>query len=69
MVPPEEAVLRLKQRNNLDEQQARARIASQPTNQEAVRASNVILCTLWPREYTRQQVNRAWALLQERLVS
>lgn len=69
IIPPNEAIIRLKIRNNLDEQQARARLASQPTNRQAVDLANVVLCTLWPKEYTREQVDRAWQLLQERLPS
>lgn len=67
LVPKEEAVKRLKSRNNLSEEQAVNRIESQLTNKEYVRNAHVVFCTLWPVEYTKQQVLKAWQLLQQRI--
>lgn len=68
LVPPEEAIVRMKSRNGLSEEQAKARIAAQPSNSKYVQSANVVLCTIWESEYTKQQVDKAWSLLQERLL-
>ncbi|KAL3273238.1 hypothetical protein HHI36_014692 [Cryptolaemus montrouzieri] len=67
LVPKEEAVKRLVERNQLSEEQALLRIQAQPTNSSYAAAANVVFCTLWHKEYTRQQVQRAWNLLRERM--
>ena len=54
-------------RNNLTEEEANKRLNSQLSNKERVQRSNVVLCTLWEYEYTQTQVEKAWALLQQRL--
>ncbi|XP_053387502.1 bifunctional coenzyme A synthase-like isoform X2 [Mercenaria mercenaria] len=69
IVPQDEAVKRMIERNNLTEEQARQRLNSQITNLERVEKSNVILCTLWEYDYTQQQVEHAWRLLLERIPS
>lgn len=66
IVPPDEAVRRLQERNGLSEQDARARLASQPANTDHVARANVVLCTVWSYEYTQQTVERAWQLLLQR---
>ncbi|XP_044760646.1 bifunctional coenzyme A synthase [Coccinella septempunctata] len=67
VIPKDEAVKRLIERNNLNEEQALLRIQAQPLNSSYVEAANVVFCTLWSTEYTRQQVHRAWKLLQDRM--
>ncbi|KAK9887761.1 hypothetical protein WA026_000076 [Henosepilachna vigintioctopunctata] len=67
LVPKQEAVRRLVERNHLNEEQALLRINSQPSNESYLAAANVVFCTLWHKEYTRQQVQRAWQLLRERM--
>lgn len=67
IIPPEEAVLRLKNRNGLSEEDARARLSMQISNTDQVKNAHVVLCTLWSYEYTQATVERAWALLCERL--
>ncbi|XP_028133905.1 bifunctional coenzyme A synthase [Diabrotica virgifera virgifera] len=62
-----EAINRLETRNGLTEEQATSRIDSQPSNKFYVQSSNVVFCTLWPVEYTKQQVIKAWNLLAERI--
>ncbi|KAL0268613.1 UNVERIFIED_CONTAM: hypothetical protein PYX00_010475 [Menopon gallinae] len=67
IISPEEAVMRLMKRNNLNEDQARARIQSQPTNTEQIAIANVVFCSQWSNEYTQKQVERAWTTLNESL--
>ncbi|CAH0563565.1 unnamed protein product [Brassicogethes aeneus] len=69
VVPRSEAIERLKSRNQMSEEQAKNRIESQPKNTDYVNKSNVVFCTLWPFEYTKQQVIKAWELLQNRIPS
>lgn len=68
VVPPGEAVKRMMDRNNMTEVEANKRLKSQLSNKERVRSSNVVLCTLWEYEYTQTQVEKAWSLLQKRLL-
>lgn len=67
VIPEDEAIRRLNERNGLSEDEARKRLASQMTNKERVSQANVVLSTLWEPEYTQKQVERAWRGLQERL--
>lgn len=57
------------ERNKLTIEQANNRIDSQPANTFYVENSHVVFCTLWAVEYTREQVVRAWGLLQNRIKS
>ena len=68
IIPEQEAVNRLKERNGLSEEEALQRIHSQADNQYRVDRSNVVLCTLWDYSVTQVQVEKAWRLLQERIV-
>ncbi|XP_066249367.1 bifunctional coenzyme A synthase [Euwallacea similis] len=67
LVPPAEAINRLKTRNNLSEDQAKERLAAQQSNNEYISKANVVFCPLWEVEYTKLQVHKAWALLQKRI--
>uniref|UniRef100_A0A0P4VZC0 Bifunctional coenzyme A synthase n=2 Tax=Rhodnius TaxID=13248 RepID=A0A0P4VZC0_9HEMI len=67
IIPPEEAIIRLRERSGLTEEQAKSRIASQPSNSIQVENANLVFCTLWKPEYTQKQVERAWKELNERL--
>lgn len=69
MVPREEALKRLLERNNLTEEQAKNRIDSQPPNKFYVKQSNVVIYPYWEVEHTKEQVLRAWKLLQGRIES
>ncbi|XP_062614699.1 bifunctional coenzyme A synthase-like [Saccostrea cucullata] len=69
VIPLAEAVKRLEDRNHLSEEEAVKRIKLGVTNEELVNRCNVILCSQWEYEYTQQQVEKAWHLLQERLPS
>ncbi|GAB1603370.1 bifunctional coenzyme A synthase-like [Argonauta hians] len=68
IIPHDEAVKRIMERNKLKQEDAEARINSQLSNKERVKQANVILCTQWEYEVTQQQVEKAWKLLQERLL-
>lgn len=67
IVPPEEAVKRIQNRNGLSEQESRERIASQPSNLEQIAHANVIFSPYWSYEHTQGQVDKAWDNLQEYL--
>lgn len=60
IIPPEEAVRRLKDRNNLSEEAAWARVSAQPNNAEQIRGATTVLSTLWTYDFTQRQVSRAW---------
>ena len=67
VIPEGEAVRRLGERNELSEEEAKKRLASQLKNRERVSRANVVLSTLWEPEYTQKQVEKAWRGLQERI--
>ncbi|XP_050684664.1 bifunctional coenzyme A synthase isoform X1 [Leptidea sinapis] len=67
IIPPEEAVRRLQERNGLTEEQARQRIAAQPTNQEQVAIANVVFSPYWSYEHTQAQIDRVWTELERYL--
>lgn len=68
IIPADEAERRILERNvNLTREQARERIQSQMSNEDRIKRSNVVLCTLWEYEVTQKQVEKAWKLLYERL--
>lgn len=68
IVPEDVAVKRLMERNALSEKDAKLRISSQMSNKERVSYANVVFSTIWDREVTRAQVQRAWNLLQKRFL-
>ncbi|GAB6033086.1 hypothetical protein CHUAL_012699 [Chamberlinius hualienensis] len=65
IIPEQEAIIRLKSRNNLDEEQAKQRISKQTTNLERVQKAAVVFSTLWEPEFTQKQVEIAWKELNE----
>uniref|UniRef100_A0A182Q6C1 Bifunctional coenzyme A synthase n=1 Tax=Anopheles farauti TaxID=69004 RepID=A0A182Q6C1_9DIPT len=68
IVPREEAVRRLMERNQFTEKEAMARVQSQPaSNEEMVQQSDIVFCTLWSYEYSQQQAEKAWAVVQQDL--
>ncbi|XP_062451319.1 bifunctional coenzyme A synthase [Rhea pennata] len=67
IIPEEEALKRIMDRDGLSEEAAQNRLQSQMTNSRRVEQSHVVLCTLWEPAVTRKQVEKAWALLQERM--
>lgn len=69
IIPEEEAVIRLKNRNNLNREEALKRIHSQMNNVERVKKANVVLSTLWDVKTTHSQVEKAWSILNEKYLS
>uniref|UniRef100_A0A182PN98 Bifunctional coenzyme A synthase n=1 Tax=Anopheles epiroticus TaxID=199890 RepID=A0A182PN98_9DIPT len=68
IVPREEAIRRLMERNQFEEHEATWRVDSQPSSNELmVQHSDIVFCTLWSYEYSQQQAERAWAILQQDL--
>ncbi|KAM3965113.1 bifunctional Phosphopantetheine adenylyltransferase - Dephospho-CoA kinase [Aphomia sociella] len=67
IIPPDEAIKRLQKRNNLSVEEAKQRIASQPSNMEQVALANIVFSPYWSYEYTQSQIDRAWDHLQEYL--
>lgn len=65
IIPPEEAVKRLKERNNFDEETAKKRITRQLDNWTRVQSANIVISTLWDVKFTHVQVERAWNSLRE----
>jgi len=69
IVPPEEAVRRIIERNNLSEEEAKKRLASQVPNTEIVAKSHVIFSSQWDHDFTQKQAERAWQMLTKELDS
>ncbi|XP_039441653.1 bifunctional coenzyme A synthase [Culex pipiens pallens] len=67
IIPKEEAIKRLKERNGLSEEEAIKRIESQVANVELVRHADVVFCSAWSYEYSQQQAEKAWGTLVEEL--
>ncbi|VEN57221.1 unnamed protein product [Callosobruchus maculatus] len=67
VVPRKEVISRLVNRNGLTEEQAVARVEAQPPSTYFVEHANVVFCPYWEVEYTRQQVVKAWELLEKRI--
>lgn len=53
-------------RDGLSEEAARRRLQSQMTNRQRVEQSQVVLCTHWEPDITRQQVSLGLLQLQGR---
>ncbi|XP_011645204.1 bifunctional coenzyme A synthase [Pogonomyrmex barbatus] len=60
IIPQNEAIKRVMDRNGLSEKAAKLRIDMQPSNTEQVKEANVVICTSWSHEETLIQVERAW---------
>ncbi|XP_053971674.1 bifunctional coenzyme A synthase [Hylaeus volcanicus] len=73
IVPQEEAIKRVIDRNGLTPDDAKARIQVQPSNVEQVNEANVVICSLWSHDITQMQVQKAWnelmAFLSEQVKS
>nr|XP_048306616.1 bifunctional coenzyme A synthase isoform X1 [Myodes glareolus] len=68
VIPETEAVRRIVERDGLSEAAAQSRLQSQMSGQQLVEQSHVVLSTLWDPRVTQQQVEKAWTLLQKRLL-
>lgn len=67
IIPKDVAAQRIMERNNLSEEDAKARIASQVKNSVVVANSNVVFSSLWSYEYSQVQAEKAWSELLQRL--
>ncbi|XP_073843877.1 bifunctional Phosphopantetheine adenylyltransferase - Dephospho-CoA kinase [Musca autumnalis] len=67
IIPPEEAIRRVIERNGLPEEEARRRLLSQPSNSEIVSRSNVVFSSQWDPDFTLKQAEKAWKLLMGEL--
>lgn len=67
ILPEEDAIQRIMDRNHFSEEQAKKRYFVQPNNESLVKESNVVFSTLWSIEFTRQQAEKAWTNLQHRI--
>mgnify|MGYP000427522694 FL=1 len=67
VVDPEIAIQRLAYRNGLDPDAARARIASQLTNEERIARADVVIENNGTLDELNTRVRQAWDSLQERL--
>lgn len=65
IIPPEEAIKRLKERNNLTEEAAKKRITNQLDNWTRVQSANMVFSTMWDFNFTHVQVEKAWNSLKE----
>ncbi len=66
-VAPEEAIRRLKERNGMEEEAARARIDSQLSNDERTARADVIIENNGSLEDLQRTIQREWDGLQQRL--
>ena len=67
IVPPDETIKRVVDRNGLSAEAAKARLEAQLSNGERVAKANVVLSSLWEPEVTQKQCEKAWKLLLERI--
>jgi phosphopantetheine adenylyltransferase/dephospho-CoA kinase len=67
VIPVDEAVRRLVERNGLTKEESLCRVRSQMSNEQRVSRANVVLCTLWHPDITQKQVEKAWNHLQVRI--
>ncbi|XP_053090410.1 bifunctional coenzyme A synthase isoform X1 [Pangasianodon hypophthalmus] len=67
IIPEEEAMRRIVQRDGVSQEDALRRLQSQWSNVQLVEQANVVLCTLWEPDVTQRQVEKAWNLLQVRI--
>lgn len=67
IIPEEEAVKRVMERNSLSEDEAKQRITVQPSNVQQINEANVVVSTLWSHEVTQKQVQKAWNELMNHL--
>nr|XP_013806106.1 PREDICTED: bifunctional coenzyme A synthase-like [Apteryx mantelli mantelli] len=64
IIPEEEALKRIMDRDGLSEEAAQNRLQSQMTNSQRVEPAHVVLCTLWEPAVTRKQVSPGPAAAQ-----
>uniref|UniRef100_A0A1I8P5V1 Bifunctional coenzyme A synthase n=1 Tax=Stomoxys calcitrans TaxID=35570 RepID=A0A1I8P5V1_STOCA len=69
IISPEEAVRRVVERNNISEEDAKRRLASQPSNSEIVAKSHVVFSSQWDTNFTLTQAEKAWQMLMGEIKS
>lgn len=67
VLPDEEAVSRITERDGVTSEDALRRLQSQMSSAKQLEHANVVLSTLWEPEVTQKQVLKAWNLLQRRI--
>ncbi|XP_077406515.1 bifunctional coenzyme A synthase [Vanacampus margaritifer] len=67
VIPEDEAVSRITERDGVAAEDAQRRLQSQGSNAQRLEHANVVLSTLWEPDVTRKQVLKAWNLLQKRM--
>uniref|UniRef100_H2U7F3 Bifunctional coenzyme A synthase n=1 Tax=Takifugu rubripes TaxID=31033 RepID=H2U7F3_TAKRU len=67
IIPDEEAVTRITERDGVSSEDALRRLQSQWSNAKQVERANVVLSTLWEPQVTQKQVLKAWNLLQKEI--
>ena len=67
VVPREEAVTRIMDRDGRSREEAERRVASQLSNAERVSQASTVLCTLWQPGVTQRKVEGAVQRLQREL--
>ena len=65
IVPKDEAINRIVERDHLTTEQAARRVESQLSNSDRVTSANVVICSTWEPEVTAAQVLKAWKFVQE----
>lgn len=68
-VPDETAIERSMARDGSNIEKVKGILSSQMSNQQRISHANVVFSSLWQREYTISQVQKAWELLVERTIS
>lgn len=63
MIKRQEAIRRIVERDGKSQEEAEQRVDSQLSNKDRIAKANVVFCTQWAGEYTQQQVEKAWTLL------
>lgn len=63
IIKRQEAIQRIVERDGKSQEEAERRIDSQMSNADRVARANVVFCTQWSGDYTQQQVEKAWATL------
>lgn len=65
IIPKEEAIKRIVQRDQIAIEHATKRVESQMSNVDRVAKANVVLCSIWEPEVTAAQVFKAWQFVQD----
>lgn len=65
IIPPEETIRRVIERDSMTETEAKLRIQAQPSNLEQVKQATVVFSTMWSHSVTMQQVQTAWNELND----